>query len=194
MLYIPLSGGLRGKPFAQHCSCPTVLRCSVGLTMAAFLGTIFVWEKWLPQSHRGQAPALNRQGGNVRVAAPYHVEFLFKNEYASYTGRSGRTSLCSRRSAGRGFFQLQKQTCQKLWPLRALGFEARLLLPSSTFQKIKISLPSPPAADNVMIFHLEASSSKLRSDSFQKLRMLRNRLSLKSSLHSESTDFHKTDV
>ena len=136
--YIPLSGGLRGKPFAQHCSCPTVLRCSVGLTMAAFLGTIFVWEKWLPQSHRGQAPALNRQGGNVRVAAPYHVEFLFQNEYASYTGRSGRTSLCSRRSAGRGFFQLQKQTCQKLWPLSALEFEARLLLPSSS-SKIKMS-------------------------------------------------------
>ena len=38
--YIPLSGGLRGKPFAQHCSCPTVLRCSVGSTMAAFLGTL----------------------------------------------------------------------------------------------------------------------------------------------------------
>lgn len=136
--YIPLSGGLRGKPFAQHCNCPTVLRCSVGLTMAAFLGTIFVWEKWLPQSHRGQAPALNRQGGNVRVAAPYHVEFLFQNEYASYTGRSGRTSLCSRRSAGREFFQLQKQTCQKLWPLSALEFEARLLLPSSS-SKIKMS-------------------------------------------------------
>ena len=106
--------------------------------MAAFLGTIFVWEKWLPQSHRGQAPALNRQGGNVHVAAPYHVEFLFQNEYASYTGRSGRTSLCSRRSAGRGFFQLQKQTCQKLWPLSALEFEARLLLPSSS-SKIKMS-------------------------------------------------------
>ena len=106
--------------------------------MAAFLGTIFVWEKWLPQSHRGQAPALNRQGGNVRVAVPYHVEFLFQNEYASYTGRSGRTSLCSRRSAGRGFFQLQKQTCQKLWPFSALEFEARLLLPSSS-SKIKMS-------------------------------------------------------
>ena len=102
------------------------------------MGTIFVWEKWLPQSHRGQAPALTRQGGNVRVAAPYHVEFLFQNEYASYTGRSGRTSLCSRRSAGRGFFQLQNQTCQKLWPLSALEFEARLLLPSSS-SKIKMS-------------------------------------------------------
>ena len=151
--------------------------------MAAFLGTIFVWEKWLPQSHRGQAPALNRQGGNVRVAAPYHVEFLFKNEYASYTGRSGRTSLCSRRSAGRGFFQLQKQTCQKLWPLCALEFEARLLLPSSS-SKIKMSRTVRlrrttwfPSANQFTV--------KLRSDSFQKLRMLRNRFSLKSSLHSE---------
>ena len=97
--------------------------------MAAFLGTIFVWEKWLPQSHRGQAPALNRQGGNVRVAAPYHVEFLFQNEYASYTGRSGRTSLCSRRLAGRWFFQLQSQTCHKLVPaFAATWYWARLLL------------------------------------------------------------------
>ena len=44
-------GELGGKPFAQHCSCPACFRCSVGLTMAAFLGTIFVWER-LPQSHR----------------------------------------------------------------------------------------------------------------------------------------------
>ena len=44
-----------------------------------FLGTIFVWEKWLPQSHRAgvnATPALNRQGGNVRVAASYNVEFI----------------------------------------------------------------------------------------------------------------------
>ena len=40
------------------------------------MGTIFVWEKWLPQSPRGQAPALNRQGGNVLVAASYNVEFI----------------------------------------------------------------------------------------------------------------------
>ena len=32
--------------------------------------------------------------------------------------------------SGPRLFQLQKQTCQKLWPLRALVFEARLLLPS----------------------------------------------------------------
>ena len=91
-----------------------------------FLGTILLWEICLNRTGAGvnATPALNRQGGNVRVAAPYHVEFLFQNEYASYTGRSGRTSLCSRRSAGRGFFQLQKQTCHKLVPaMRPLGIE-----------------------------------------------------------------------
>ena len=82
--------------------------------------------------------------------------------------RFGRTSLCSRRAfRSAKVLQLQKQTCQKLWPLRALEFEARLLLPSSIFQN-KIFLQGPPAADSVMIFHPEASSSRLRSDSFQK--------------------------
>ena len=41
-------------------------------------GYIFVWEKVLPQSHRATAsatPALNRQSGNVRVAAPSAVVF-----------------------------------------------------------------------------------------------------------------------
>ena len=138
MLYTAL-GGIKGETFCSALQLSHRFKMlSWSYNGGFFLGTIFVWEKWLPQSHRGQAPALNRQGGNVRVAAPYHVEFLFQNEYASYTGRSGRTSLCSRRSVGRGFFQLQKQTCQKLWPLSALEFEARLLLPSSS-SKIKMS-------------------------------------------------------
>ena len=97
-----------------------------------FLGIILLWEICLNRTGAGvnATPMLNRQGGNVRVAASYAVEFFFQNEYVSYAGRSGRASVRSRSSAGRGFFQLQKQTCQKLWPLRALEFEARLLLPS----------------------------------------------------------------
>lgn len=79
---IPLSGGLRGQPFAQHCSCPTVLRCSVGLTMAAFLGTIFVYEscflaQWLV-SHR------TRQQGGV-VTPP---------ESFAYQDKPGTLSPC----------------------------------------------------------------------------------------------------
>ena len=34
-------GGTGGTLFAQHYSCPAVLRCSVGLTMAAFFGNSF---------------------------------------------------------------------------------------------------------------------------------------------------------
>lgn len=122
--------GDRGHPFCSTLQLSRSFKMLSSSLKGGFSGISFVWEKWLPQSHRGQAPALNRQGGNVRVAASYTVEFFFQNEYASYAGRSGRASVRSRRSAGRGFFQLQKQTCQKLWTLRALGFEARLLLPS----------------------------------------------------------------
>lgn len=46
-----------------------------------FSGTIFVWEKVLPQSHRAgtsATPALNRQGGNIRVAA---FKLPFKNNF-----------------------------------------------------------------------------------------------------------------
>ena len=66
-------GELGGKPFAQHCSCPACFRCSVGSTVAAFSGTIFVCEVCLNRT--GTRPALNRQGGNVRVAAPSAVVF-----------------------------------------------------------------------------------------------------------------------
>ena len=45
-------GGDRGHPFAQHCSCPAILRCSVGLTKAAF------WELSLC----GKNGCLNRTG------------------------------------------------------------------------------------------------------------------------------------
>ena len=60
----PLSGGLGGKPFAQHYSCPACFRCSMHRTVAASLGTIFVYEscllaQWLV-SHRTR-----QQGGSV---------------------------------------------------------------------------------------------------------------------------------
>ena len=80
--YIPLSGGLRGQPFAQHCSCSIVLRCSVNLTMAAFWGTIHVYEscflaQWLV-SHRTR-----QQGG---VVTP--------SESFAYQDKPGTLSPC----------------------------------------------------------------------------------------------------
>ena len=49
-----------------------------------FLGTILLWEICLNRTGAGvnATPALNRQGGNVRVAAPYSVEFIFQNHMA----------------------------------------------------------------------------------------------------------------
>ena len=137
MLYTAL-GGIKGATFCSALQLSHRFKMLSWSYNGGFFGNYLYVGKMVASIAQGQAPALNRQGGNVRVAAPYHVEFLFQNEYASYTGRSGRTSLCSRRSAGREFLQLQKQTCQKLWPLSALEFEARLLLPSSS-SKIKMS-------------------------------------------------------
>ena len=137
MLYTAL-GGIKGATFCSALQLSHRFKMLSWSYNGGFFGNYLYVGKMVASIAQGQAPALNRQGGNVRVAVPYHVEFLFQNEYASYTGRSGRTSLCSRRSAGREFLQLQKQTCQKLWPLSALEFEARLLLPSSS-SKIKMS-------------------------------------------------------
>ena len=82
-----------------------------------FLGTILLWEICLNRTGAGvnATPALNRQGGNVRVAASYAVEFFFQNEYASYAGRSGRASVRSRRLAfSSSSCRLAKSVC----PLR----------------------------------------------------------------------------
>ena len=130
-----------------------------------FLGTILLWENCLNRTGAGvnATPALNRQGGNVRVAASYAVEFFFQNEYVSYAGRSGRASVRSRRSAGRVFFQLQKQTCQKIWTLRALEFEARLLLPS-LFSKVSVLVQSACGGQADFIYssiHREATFRQL---------------------------------
>ena len=96
-----------------------------------FFGNYLCVGKMVASIAQGTSPcaqSARRQRPCCRLFPPLY--FFFQNEYASYAGLSGRASVRSRRSAVRGFFQLQKQTCQKLWPLRALGFEARLLLPS----------------------------------------------------------------
>ena len=110
------------------------------------LNWFYKWRLWgysfvcevLPQSHRDKpcAQSARRQRPCCRLLQRYIYSPLRKR---SYKCRSGRASVRSRRSVCRRFFQLQKQTCQKLWPLRALGFEARLLLPSFIFQNKNLS-------------------------------------------------------
>ena len=132
-----------------------------------FLGTILLWEICLNRTGAGvnATPVLNRQGGNVRVVASYAVEFFFQNEYASYAGRSGRASVRSRRLA------FSSSSCRLA---KRYGRFAPLYLRQDCF--FRVSLPkcqssySPPAADN-LIPSTHPFTVKLRSDSFQKLRM-----------------------
>ena len=72
------------------------------------------------------------------VLPPFTVIHLFYTQ-KMFLQVSLWSSVRSRRSACRWIFQLQKQTCQKLWPLRALEFEARLLLPNAFFQVDNLS-------------------------------------------------------
>ena len=68
-------GELGGKPFAQHCSCPAVLRCSVGSTVAAFR-ELLSYGRIASVAQAPLVPALHQQGGNVRVAASYSDTFI----------------------------------------------------------------------------------------------------------------------
>ena len=68
-------GELGGKPFAQHCSCPAVLRCSVGSTVAAFR-ELLSYGRIASVAQAPLVPVLHQQGGNVRVAASYSDTFI----------------------------------------------------------------------------------------------------------------------
>lgn len=121
----------------------------------------------LPQSPRGQAPALNRQGGNIRVAASYSDTFIL------HSGNAHTNVALVARPCAPAAQCADDSSSSRSRLAKSYGRFAPLSLKQDCFfrvssSKIKISLPSPPAADNLMIFHPETSSSRLRSDSFQK--------------------------
>ena len=72
-------GELGGKPFAQHCSCPAVLRCSVGLTVAAFWELFSYGKNIASVAQAPLVPALHQQGGNVRVAPIFRINIFREN-------------------------------------------------------------------------------------------------------------------
>ena len=121
----------------------------------------------MPQSPRGQAPELNRQGGNIRVAASYNVKFILHSGI-------GLTSVALvARPCAPDAQRAEISSSSRSRLAKSYGRFAPLSLKQDCFfrlpsSKRSISLPGPPAADNVMIFHPKASSSSLRSDSFQK--------------------------
>ena len=159
-------GELGGKPFAQHCSCPAVLRCSVGSTAAAFR-ELLSYGRIASVAQAPLVPALHQQGGNVRVAALYTATFIFRSGHAPTN-----VALVARPCAPAAQWA-EDSSSSRSRLAKSYGRLAPLSLKQDCFfrvssSKIKISLPSPPAADNLMIFHPETSSSRLRSDSFQK--------------------------
>ena len=159
-------GELGGKPFAQHCSCPAVLRCSVGSTVAAFR-ELLSYGRIASVAQAPLVPALHQQGGNVRVAASYNDTFIL------HLGNAPTNVALVARPCAPAAQRADDSSCSRSRLAKSYGRFAPLSLKQDCFfrvssSKIKISLPGPPAADSVMIFHPEASSSKLRSDSFQK--------------------------
>ena len=112
-------------------------------------------------------PARLRQGSNVRVAASYSDTFILHSRNAP-TSVALVAPPCAPAAQHSDESSISRSRLAKSY-----GRFAPLSLKQDCFfrvssSKTKISLPSPTAADNVMIFHLEASSSRLRSDSFQK--------------------------
>ena len=159
------SWGARGHPFAQHYSCPAFLDAQLVLQVVA-VGIFF--RMWSIASI-AQGQALHSIGKAATSVLPPFTPmcFFFQNECASYAGRSGRTSLCSRRLAGRWFFQFQSQTCHKLVPaFAATWYWARLLL-SNISWKI-YNAPMKPS-DKLISYKIKMQSSKLRATSFQQV-------------------------
>ena len=159
-------GELGGKPFAQHCSCPAVLRCSVGSTVAAFR-ELLSYGRIASVAQAPLVPALHQQGGNVRVAASYSDTFIL------HSGNIPTSVALVARPCAPAAQRADDSSSSRSRLAKSYGRFATLSLKQDCFfrvpsSKIKISLPGPPAADSVMIFHPEASSSRIRSDSFQK--------------------------
>ncbi len=130
-----------------------------------FSGTSFVWEDCLNRT--GTSPALNRQGGNVLVAASYNDTFIL------HSGNAPTNVALVARPCAPAAQCAEDSSSSRSRLAKSYGRFAPLGLKQDCFfrvssSKIKISLPSPPAADNVMIFHPETLSSRLHSDSFQK--------------------------
>ena len=130
-----------------------------------FSGTSFVWENCLNRT--GTSPALNRQGGNVLVAASYNDTFIL------HSGNAPTNVALVARPCAPAAQRADKSSSSRSRLAKSYGRFAPLSLKQDCFfrvlsSKIKISLPGPSAADSVMIFHPEALSSKLRSNSFQK--------------------------
>ena len=98
MLYTAL-GGIKGATFCSALQLSHRFKMLSWSYNGGFFGNYLCVGKMVASIDQGQALCSIGKAATSVLPPPYHVEFLFQNEYASYTGRSGRTSLCSRRLA-----------------------------------------------------------------------------------------------
>ena len=108
----PSLGGTGGTLFTQHYSCPAVLRCSVGSTRAAFR-ELLSYVKNGCLNRTGTSPALNRQCGNIRVAAFYAISLFSTQEMFLQVSLWSCVRALPPLNVPM-IFQLQSQTCHKL--------------------------------------------------------------------------------
>ena len=138
----PLSGGIRGQTFCSTLQLSRSFKMLSASYKGGFFGNYFRMGKMVLCFFSKMNMALTQVALVARPCAPA----------AQHSDESSSSRSRLAKSYDRFAPLTLKQDC--------------FFRVSSS--KIKISLPGPPAADSVMIFHPEASSSKLRSDSFQK--------------------------
>ena len=112
------SWGGKGAPFCSTLQLSHSFKMLNWFYKWRLWGYIFVWEKVLPQSHRDKpcAQSARRQTSLLSPFTP--LCFSFQNECASYTGRSDRASVRSRRLAGRFSSSSSRRLAIRLCPLR----------------------------------------------------------------------------
>ena len=109
-MYSKLRGD-RGHPFYSTLQLSRFFRCSIGSTSGG-CGDIFLYVTNYCLNRTAQKAALNRQGGNIRVAALYAQYSSFPAECVAYTVRSVRVSARFPRSAEfRNFLDIHRFKC-----------------------------------------------------------------------------------
>ena len=157
------SWGARGHPFAQHYSCPAFLDAQLVLQVAA-VGIFFrMWS--IASIAQGQAlRSIGKAATSLLPPSP-PLYFSFQNECASYTGRSGRASLRSRRLAGRWSSSSSRRLAISLCPLRGHLILSKTAPSVCLLQNENASMKSFGQIDSSW---RKAHLPMLRSDSFQK--------------------------
>ena len=135
-------GGIKGATFCSTLQLSHRFKMLSWFYSGGFFGNYLCVGKMVASIVQGTSPCAQSERRQRPCCRPL-PRWVYFPKWICHLHRSLWSRVLALPSlSGRGFFQLQKQTCQKLWPLRALEFEARLLLPSSIFQNKNLSSES----------------------------------------------------